>query len=62
VRGVLELEYFVFNSELLSLQFGDGIVIGEGAGDFLIDGFLQAAVTSPEGLNAILQRHDSSNP
>jgi hypothetical protein len=56
------LEYLVFNSEFLSLQFGYGIVIGEWAGDFLIDGFLQAAVTGPEGLNAILQRHVSSNP
>ena len=62
MRGVLELEYLVFDSEFLSLQFAYGLVIGQGAGDFLIDGILQTAVTSPEGLNAILQRHDSSNP
>jgi hypothetical protein len=62
VSGVLELEDFVLYSEFLALQVGEGFNIGHRSADFLIDGLLQAAVTGPEGLYAILQRHDSSYP
>ena len=62
MSGVFELVYFVFDSELLSLQVGEDIEVGHRTAGFLIDGFLQATVPSPEGLDSILQRHDSSYP
>jgi hypothetical protein len=58
--GVLEVEDFVFYSELLALQVSEGFDIGHWSADFLIDGLLQGAVTGPEGLDTILQRHGSS--
>jgi hypothetical protein len=56
VGGVLEVEDFVFYSELLALQVSEGFNIGHRSADLLIDGLLQAAVTGPEGLDTILQR------
>jgi hypothetical protein len=58
--GVFEVEDFVFYSELLALQVGEGFNIGHRSTDLLIDGLLQGAVTGPEGLDTILQRHGSS--
>jgi len=57
---VLELDDFVFDSEFLALQVVEDIFVGERAVNFLIDGVLQAAMTGPEGLDTILQRHGSS--
>jgi hypothetical protein len=57
---VFELDDLVFYSQLLALQVVQDIVIGQRAVGFLIDGILQAAMTSPEGLYTILQRHGSS--
>jgi len=57
---VLELDDFVFDAEFLALQVVEEIFVGQGAVDFLIDGVLQAAMTGPEGLDTILQRHGSS--
>jgi hypothetical protein len=57
---VFELDDLVFYSEFLALQVVEDLFIGQGAVDFLIDGILQAAMTGPEGLDTILQRHGSS--
>jgi hypothetical protein len=57
---VFELDDFVFDTEFLALQVVEEIFVGERAVDFLIDGVLQGAVTGPEGLDTILQRHGSS--
>jgi hypothetical protein len=54
------VEDFVFYSELLALQVSEGFDIGHRSADLLIDGLLQGAVTGPEGLDTILQRHGSS--
>jgi len=58
--SVFEVEDFVFYSELLTLQVSEGFNIGHRSADLLIDGLLQGAVTGPEGLDTILQRHGSS--
>lgn len=58
--GVLELKDFVLYSQFLSLEVRQGFDIGKRAADFLIDGLLQAAMTGPEGLDTILQRHGTS--
>ena len=60
LSSLLELDDFVFYAQLLSLEIVQDVVVGQGAVDFLIDGLLQAAVTGPEGLDTILQRHGSS--
>jgi hypothetical protein len=60
VNGVFQTEYFVFDSEFLALQIGKGLDTGHWTTDFLIDGLLQTAMTGPEGLDPILQRHGSS--
>jgi hypothetical protein len=57
---VFELDDFVFDAEFLALQVVEDIFVGERAVDFLIDGVLQGAMTGPEGLDTILQRHGSS--
>jgi hypothetical protein len=57
---VFELDDFVFDTEFLALQVVENIFVGQGAMDFLIDGILQGAMTGPEGLDTILQRHGSS--
>jgi hypothetical protein len=57
---VFELDDFVFDAEFLALQVVEEIFVGQGAMDFLIDGILQGAMTGPEGLDTILQRHGSS--
>jgi hypothetical protein len=57
---VFERRDFVFYSQLLPLPVGDESQIGQGAMGFGVDGFLQAAVTRPEGLDAIVSRHGSS--
>jgi hypothetical protein len=62
VSRVFETEYFVFDSEFLALQIGEDFDIGHRAADFLIDGLLQAAMTGPERIESILQRHGSSYP
>jgi hypothetical protein len=59
---VFELDDLVFYSELLALEVAEDFVVGQGSMDFLIDGLLQAAVTGPEGLDTILQRHETSYP
>jgi hypothetical protein len=58
--GVLELDDFVFYSELLALQISNMVDIWQGTAEFAIDFLLQGTVTSPEGLDTILQRHGSS--
>jgi len=50
---VLKLGDLVFDSQLLPLQVGDEIEIGEGSVRFLIDGLLQVAMFGLERLNAI---------
>ena len=57
---MLELGDFVFYSELLALQISNMVGIWQGTAELSIDFLLQATVTSPEGLDTILQRHGSS--
>ena len=60
LSSVFEQDDFVFYAEFLALQVVEDIFVGQRAVDFLIDGILQTAVTGPEGLDTILQRHGSS--
>jgi hypothetical protein len=57
---MFELDDFIFYSELLALQISNMVGIWQGTAELAIDFLLEGPVTSPEGLDTILQRHGSS--
>src|ERR1700726_1941666 len=57
----LQLEDFVLDAELLTLQIVDRLLVGEGTVDFLIDGAFEQSMLLSERLDAIVQRHAVSS-
>jgi hypothetical protein len=57
---VLELGYLIFYPQLLSLQIGHDIEIGEWSVDFLIEGIFQAAMLGTKLFDTVLRRHSTS--
>jgi hypothetical protein len=54
---VLELEDFVFYSQLLALQISDRLGVRRGSTDFVVDLVLQMRVLGAKCLDSILLRH-----
>jgi hypothetical protein len=57
---MLELDYLVFYSQLLSLQIGDDVEVGEWSVDFLIESTFQAAMLGTKLFDTIWRRHGTS--
>ncbi len=57
---MLELGYFVFYSEFLSLELSDGIEIGKGTVYFAIERVVQAAMLGTKLFDTVLRRHSTS--
>src|SRR5437868_5629222 len=57
----LQLEDFVLDAELLTLQIVDRLLIGQGTVDLLIDGAFERSMLFSERLDAIVQRHAVSS-
>jgi hypothetical protein len=52
---MLELEYFVFYSQFLTLEVGDRLGVRQGAADFLADLALDVGVAGAKGFDTILK-------
>ncbi len=57
---MLELSYFVFYSQLLPLQIGNDVEIGEWSVDFLIESAFEAAMLGTKLFDTVLRRHSTS--
>ena len=57
---MLELGYFVFYSQLLPLQIGHDVDVGEWSVDFLIESVFQAAMLGTKLFDTVLRRHSTS--
>ena len=57
---MLELGYFVFYSEFLPLDVGDGVEIGKGAVYFAIERIVQATMLGTKLIDTVLRRHSTS--
>jgi hypothetical protein len=57
---MLELGDFVFYSQLLPLQIGHNVEIGEWSVDFLIESAFEAAMLGTKLFDTVLRRHSTS--
>jgi hypothetical protein len=57
---MLKLNYFVFYSQLLPLQIGHDVEVGEWSVDFLIESVFQAAMLGTKLFDTVLRRHGTS--
>lgn len=57
---MLELNYFVFYSQLLPLQIGDDVEVGEWSVDFLIESVFQPTMLGTKLFDTVLRRHSTS--
>jgi len=57
---MLEQRYLVFYSQLLSLQVGHDVQVGERSVDFIIESVFQAAMLGTKLFDTVLRRHGTS--
>jgi hypothetical protein len=57
---MLELGYAVFYSQLLALQVGNDVEVGQGSVDFLIESGFEALMLSTKLFDTVLRRHGTS--